>query len=268
MADEFKAITGRHSPCVITGKPLPVGGSAGRDEATGRGAYLCLRRYERRLDLNPQDSRVAIQGFGNAGYHCARELHAAGYRIVAVSDSSACRLDPEGMDPQRVMQHKERTGSVAGAPSQGQGRDDEPGTVLRTACEVLVPAALADQIRADNAREIGAKVIVEIANGPVRVDADEPLAQAGVTTIPDILANAGGVVVSHLEWVQNKTGLYWSLADVRGRLEETMERQSDAVWRIHEDEGVSLRTAAYLLGLTRICEAASALGTQTTLSSG
>jgi glutamate dehydrogenase (NADP+) len=267
MADEYKALTGAHAPAVVTGKPPGAGGLDGRAEATGRGAYHVLRRLEDRLALEPQKTRVAVQGFGNAGYHVARLLAADGYRIVGLADSKTALYDPEGIDPQEAKAHKERQGSLAGAPSKGEAEELELPAFLACDCDLLVPAALADQITEDNAGEIRARVILEVANGPVCPTADAPLAERGIEVVPDILANAGGVTVSHLEWVMNRARLPWTRDDTRDRLRQSMEREADAVWEIHDCEGVGLRAAAYIHGLRRICASISAHGLESTFRS-
>lgn len=266
MADEYGAMTGRHTPEVVTGKPLPIGGSAGRDEATGRGAYHALRCLEERLDLAPEKSRVVFQGFGNGAFHCAKRLHDEGYTIVGVSDSKGTLFDPDGLDPSEVMQHKDETGSVTGGPTKSKGRELDPEDLLVQECDVLVPAALADQITDDNAEGIQARVILEIANGPVSADADESLDKKEIAVIPDILANSGGVIVSHLEWVQNKSGYFWDLDDVRGRLEQAVDRAAEDLLQTADDKDLTLRDAAYVLALGRLCEAARARGTESYFS--
>ena len=262
MADEYGTMTGRHTPEVVTGKPLPIGGSAGRDEATGLGAFHALRRLEERLDLAPGKSRVVFQGFGKGAYHCAQRLHEEGYTVIGVSDSKGTLFDPDGLDPSKVMQHKEESGSVAGGPTKGKARELDPKEFLAQECDILVPAALADQITEANAEEIQARVILEVANGPVSADADESLEERKIAVVPDILANSGGVIVSHLEWVQNKSGYYWDLDEVRGRLKKSIDQSAEDLLRTSDDRSLSLRDAAYVLGLARICEAARARGTE------
>ncbi len=264
MADEYKTITGAHAPAIVTGKPPGAGGLEGRKEATGRGAYHVLRRLEGKLGLEPEKTRVAVQGFGNAGYEIARLLSESGYRIVGLADSRSALYDGEGIDPEKAKAHKDKEGSLSGAPTEGKAQEMEAAEFLTCDCDVLVPAALADQITADNAGDIEAKVILEVANGPVCAGTDGPLTERGVKVVPDILANAGGVTVSHLEWAMNQARLPWSQEDTRSRLKEAMEREADHVWEIHEDENLSLRAAAYLHGLRRICAAISARGLEST----
>ena len=262
MADEYAIMADEPSPAVITGKPMALGGSAGREDATGRGGYYVLRHLERELDLSPERSRVVLQGFGNAAFHCARLLHGDGYRIVGLSDSQAAIYDANGMDPIAVMAHKQRTGSLAGAPTNGARREMDNAALLESECEVLVPAALENQIILENAPGIAARVVLELANGPVSPAADKVLAERSITVIPDILANAGGVTVSYFEWVQNKAGYYWEAEEVTTRLRSIMERETRRVWDAAEERGLDLRTAAYVHALGRIAAAVEAHGTK------
>ncbi len=260
MADEMRVLKGEHMPAAITGKPEAMSGSAGRVEATGRGAAQVLQILAPRLDLSPKRSRVAVQGFGNAAYHCAASLAEAGYRIVAVSDSQGGRYSADGLDPAEVRAHKAKTGSVQGAPSSGEARDIGNDELLACDCDILVPAATGGQVTCDNAGAIRAGVILEVANGPVDPDADADLADAGVTVIPDILANAGGVIVSHMEWVQNLGGERWPLDRVRAGLDERIRQEAEAVCAIASDLEVDLRRAAYVHALRRIGAVAEARG--------
>ncbi|MDX1709522.1 MAG: Glu/Leu/Phe/Val dehydrogenase [Rhodovibrionaceae bacterium] len=263
MADEYQAMNDIHAPAVLTGKPLILGGSHGRDTATGDGGAIVLDQLHSRLGLpDPEDTRVAIQGFGNAGARIAELLHKTGYRIVAVSDSSGGRYDDDGMDPDEVADHKAETGSVTGAPTKGRGRNLKQDELLTLDCELLVPAALDGVIHKGNARDIRARTILELANGPVTCAADDILDERGVIVIPDILANAGGVTVSYFEWVQNRQGLAWSADEVAGQLDRRLRANCDSLWRRYDESGCSLRTSAYILGLERIARAVEAGGTE------
>lgn len=262
MADEYSSITGAPLPTAITGKPLAFGGTVGRKDATARGGFFALRHLQGSLGLSPDKATVAIQGFGNVGYHCAKLLHADGYRIVALSDSHGAIHDPDGFDPLAVMEHKHLTGSLLGAPGHGQTREIGNAELLELDCDVLVPAALETQITVANQERIKARVILEMANGPVSPAADQYLTERGVTIIPDILANSGGVTVSHLEWVQNRSGFYWDNSRVRDHLRTVMERETQEVWVLHAEMALSMREAAYIHGLRRIAEAVEARGTQ------
>ncbi|NOX44058.1 MAG: Glu/Leu/Phe/Val dehydrogenase [Gammaproteobacteria bacterium] len=262
MADEYSAMVGQPSPAVITGKPLELGGSLGREDATGRGGYLALRHLESDLHLVPEKSRVILQGFGNVAYHCARLLHGDGYKIVGVSDSRGAIYDPDGMDPIAIMEHKRSVGTVSGAPTNGTCKEMDNSELLEQDCDVLIPAALEGAITNQNAHKIVAKIIVELANGPVAPEADEILDKKGIIVIPDILANCGGVTVSYFEWVQNKAGFYWDLEEIHRRLESIIVPETRHVWSIKTEKQVDMRTAAYILALDRISSAIAAHGTK------
>lgn len=267
MADEYSAIVGHPSPAVITGKPLQLGGSLGRDDATGRGGYFVLRHLERDLQLTPEKARVVVQGFGNVGYHCARMLHSDGYRIIGLSDSTVALHAPDGMDPLAVMEHKKRTGSLRGAPGNGRVYEVSNKALLELECDVLVPAAMENQIDASNAQHVKARVIMEMANGPITPGGDQVLNHNGVIVIPDILANAGGVTVSYFEWVQNKAGYYWTLPDVHARLKQAIEPEARRVWDMKLEKEIDMRTAAYVHALDRIASAVTAHGGKAYFSS-
>jgi glutamate dehydrogenase (NADP+) len=258
MADEYRIITRRHAPAVITGKPLELGGSLGRDEATGRGAFLVIQALAARRGLDPARMRVAVQGFGNAGYHVARLLQEAGYRIVAVSDSRGGIVSDDGFDVESLYRQKQATRRLDGVYCEGSvcqevaHRHIDNAELLELDVDLLVPAAFEDQITGANVARIRAPLIVELANGPVAGDV--------VVVVPDVLANAGGVTVSWFEWVQNRQGLAWTLEDVRSRLSDTMTRAFDHTWAVAESEGLSLRSAAYAVALRRLGAALSAQG--------
>ena len=262
MSDEYASITGEPLPTAITGKPIAFGGTAGRVDATARGGYLALRHLENSLGLEPPKATVAIQGFGNVGYHCAKLLHADGYRIVAVSDSSGAIFDPDGIDPLSVMEHKQKNGGIAGAKGHGETREITNAELLELDCDVLLPAALERQITTENCGRVQARIVLEMANGPVTPEADAALNAAGHIIIPDILANSGGVAVSHLEWVQNRSGFYWDSSRVRDHLKTTMATETQAVWALHNEMDLTMRQAAYIHGLRRIAESVEARGTQ------
>jgi glutamate dehydrogenase (NADP+) len=261
MADEYASIVGRVTPAVITGKPIALGGSLGRDDATARGGFYLLRHLEKELGLGP-DSRVAIQGFGNAGSHMARLLIGAGYRVVAVSDSRGAIHAPEGLDLDRLIAAKKGDGLASLASRADNIVAMEADAIVGIDCDVLVPAALEDLIHAGNAETVKARVIVELANGPITPEADAILERNGVTVLPDILANAGGVTVSYFEWVQNRQGYYWTVDDIHSRLKSTMETEGRAVWNLADASGISPRSAAYVHALGRLAEAIEAHGTQ------
>ncbi len=268
MADEYQAIRRVKAPAVITGKPIALGGSLGRDEATGRGAFLVIQELARRKGLAPAETRVAIQGFGNAGYHVARLLAGAGYRIVAVSDSKGGIFSEGGFDVESVNQVKQQSGEVKGVYCHGsvcelvEHQRISNEELLELPVDLLIPAALEGVIGPWNADRIEAPLIVEVANGPVVGEVDPALFARGVQVVPDILTNAGGVTVSYFEWVQNRNGLPWTLEQVRERLEEVLVRAFGEVWDLAEADGLPLRSAAYILALRRIADAIQAQGTR------
>ncbi len=279
MMDEYSRIRRKRTPSVITGKPIPLGGSLGRDDATGRGAYYCLKELERLRGWNPAEIRVAVQGFGNAGQHVARLLHADGYRIVAISDSHGGILRTEGIDIPCAIEHKNAGNSVysqrsvcacpvcgstdcrCGAEDPSTGSPITNEELLELDVDVLIPAALENQITVANADRIQAPVIVEVANGPTTPQADEILNAKQTLLVPDILANAGGVTVSYFEWTQNRAGYYWTVDEVRSRLHAIMAREFNAIHDLMSRHECDMRTAAYTHALSRLGEALSCQGT-------
>jgi glutamate dehydrogenase (NAD(P)+) len=257
VMDTFSMKKGYVEPGVVTGKPIALGGSGGRLEATGRGLLFITRETLKRVGRELADSTVAIQGFGNVGSNAAKLLHAAGARIVAISDVSGAIYDPHGLDLPRVLAYHRETSQLRGFPGT-QLLDNQQ--LLRLPVDVLLPAAMEDQINGDNASEIQARIIVEGANGPTTPEADQILARRGVLVVPDILANAGGVVVSYFEWVQDRYGYFWKEAEVNERLEEKMVAAFDAVWSTKEKFEVDARIAAYIVAVERIIDARSLRG--------
>jgi len=267
MMDEYSKIHRRRTPAVITGKPIPLGGSLGRDDATGRGAYYCIKELEQKRGWKPEEVRVAVQGFGNAGQHVAHLLHADGYRVVAVSDSRGGIYSSDGFDVPSLIHTKNESRKLQAVYCEGSICEVvEADTItneqlLELDVDLLIPAALENQITSDNAGRVQSPVIVEVANGPITGDADQILNKKGKLVVPDILANAGGVTVSYFEWVQNKGGYYWTVDDVRTRLHEIMSREFNAVFDLMERKQIDMRTAAYALALNRIGEAIASQGT-------
>ncbi|WP_091135934.1 Glu/Leu/Phe/Val family dehydrogenase [Microvirga guangxiensis] len=260
MADEYASIVGEATPAVITGKPIALGGSLGREDATARGGFYLVQRLAKELGLEA-GARVVIQGFGNAGQHIARLLASDGYKIVAVSDSKGAIHSPTGLDIEKLLAAKKQGSVTSLAGSDGistLSADD----LISVDCDLLVPAALEDMIHKDNAAGVKASVVLELANGPVTPEADEILASRNIVVLPDILANAGGVTVSYFEWVQNRQGYYWPVEDVHARLKSMMEREGDAIWALAQEKGISLRSAAYVHALSRLAGAIEAHGTQ------
>jgi glutamate dehydrogenase (NADP+) len=274
MADEYETIHRRKAPGVITGKPILLGGSLGRDEATGRGAFIVVQEYARRTDLDPKKTRVAVQGLGNAGYHAARLLQQAGYKIVAVSDSKGGIHSEHGFDVESLYEHKQSTGKVNGVYCEGsvcelvEHEKISNEELLELDVDLLVPAALEGVITSENAERINASLIAEVANGPITSDADELLWERGIAVLPDVLTNAGGVTVSYFEWAQNRQGYAWTLSEVRERLEQVLVGAFEGMWSIHQSDRVPMRDAAYMLALRRIGEAIEAEGTREYFSGG
>jgi glutamate dehydrogenase (NADP+) len=268
MMDEYSKIKRQYSPAVITGKPIPLGGSLGRDDATGRGAYYCIKELEKRRGWDPSTLTVAVQGFGNGGQNAAKLLHADGYKVVAVSDSKGGIYKPEGFDVPSLIQIKNQSRKLKAVYCDGsvceaiQADSISNEQMLGLDVDILIPAALENQITSANVGNIKAGVIVEVANGPTTPEADETLAKRGTLIVPDILANAGGVTVSYFEWVQNNQGFYWPVEDIRDRLEKIMRAEFTAVYDLMEEHETDMRTAAYAHALKRIGEAVEAGGTQ------
>jgi glutamate dehydrogenase (NADP+) len=264
MADEYRIITREHQPGVVTGKPLAMGGSHGRDTATATGAFHVIRTLARRLGMPEDEPSVAIQGFGNAGAHLAELLAGAGWKVVAVSDSSGAVHSPHGLDVDAVRKAKKEHGSVTQAADGADAID--PEDLVRHQADLLVPAALGGTIHEGNAGDIHAKAVVEVANGPVTPDADEILADRGINVVPDVLANAGGVTVSMFEWVQNRSGVTWTPGEVASRLEDRMVAETEAVFDVAQTFAVGIHTAAYIHALRRLAAAADATGDRDTFA--
>jgi len=268
MADEYNRIIRKITPAVITGKPVSLFGSVGREDATGRGAYYVITEYIKKRGLNPKNLKVAIQGFGNAGYHLARLLHQDGYRIVAVSDSKGGILsEKEDLHPDSLYKMKREKGKLEGVYCEGTVCDLIAHTqitneeLLELDVDILIPAALENQITKANVKNIKARIICEVANGPTSVDADKYLFERGITVLPDILTNAGGVTVSYFEWLQNRAGYYWKESEVHSKLKDIMINAFDKVYKIHTDKKINFRTAAYIHAITRLKSAIEAHGT-------
>lgn len=265
MVHEYAKITRRHQPAVITGKPLQLGGIDGRGSATSDGAFLVIRELRDRVLGDVHRPRAAIQGFGNAGAQLASLLADDGWTIVAVSDSTATVVDPDGLDVTKVREHKDTTGSLADCPVGAQHDRD---AVLTVETDALIPAALEGAINGDNAGDLQAKVVFEVANGPVTAAADRILDDAGIEIVPDILVNAGGVTVSWFEWVANRQGDRWARQTVAQRLEERMVTETQAVADLADDRDLRLRTAAYVHALERLTGAMDATGTAALFGNG
>jgi glutamate dehydrogenase (NADP+) len=259
MADEYAKIKRQWIPGVITGKPVELGGSLGRDDATGRGGYYCIQELARRRKWTPSKVRVALQGWGNAAQHCARLLESDGYIIVAASDSSGGVYRPDGLSFGSLMSVKRETGRLK--PDALKAKSITNAQILELDAELLVPAALENQITGENAKRIKAQAVLELANGPITVDGDRVLTDRNILVIPDILANAGGVTVSYFEWVQNRAGAYWPVEEVNQRLKAIMYREFTTVYDLMESKRTDMRNAAYVVALNRISAACRAGGT-------
>jgi glutamate dehydrogenase (NAD(P)+) len=251
MMDTYSMTQGRTVPGVVTGKPILVGGSAGRREATGRGIVYALYQAARHLGQELRGRKVIVQGFGNVGGVAARLLWREGSIIAGVGDWKGGVFNPSGLDVAQLEQHVAEAGTVAGFP----GGDPISATdILEQPCDILIPAAVASQLHAGNAERIKANIIAEGANGPTTPEADRILHDRGITVIPDVLANAGGVVVSYFEWVQGLQYYFWRESEITARLQEVMTRAFNRVWALGSKEGVDLRTAALMEGIRRVAE--------------
>ncbi len=268
MMDQYSVIRRKISRAVVTGKPLALGGSEGRDVATGQGAAIVIDTVVPKLGLVPAETTVAIQGFGNAGTVLAAQLAQSGYKIVAVSDSKGGIYAPQGRDIPSIQQQKESARSLRAVYCDGSVCSTVEHQVISNEdllcleVDILIPAALENQITAENAGQVKAKYIFEVANGPITAAADKVLAQNGTLVFPDILVNAGGVTVSYFEWVQNRSGLYWTDSEVHQQLQQRMVKATELLWQLSHQESISLRTAGYVLALRRIGEAIVAKGTR------
>jgi glutamate dehydrogenase/leucine dehydrogenase len=251
IADEYGHHVGHPEPAVITGKPIELGGSLGRADATGRGLAFCVQRFYEDQGKPLERQRVVIQGFGNVGQWAGRVLSKMGAIIVGVSDSKGGVYAEEGLTIEAAIEHKEQEGTISGFAGDKVTNEE----LLELECDILVPAALEGAIHEKNANKVKAKLVAEGANGPTTPEADAILHKKGITTLPDVLANAGGVTVSYFEWVQNRQRMYWTVHDVHQRLREVMRRATDDVCHMAREKKVNWRIAAYLLGVNRVAKA-------------
>jgi glutamate dehydrogenase/leucine dehydrogenase len=257
IMDTYSMTKGFPIPGVVTGKPIALGGSLGRNEATGRGVFFTIQSASEHLRVPIKGSKVVVQGFGNAGSVAAHLLDSNQAYVIAASDSRGCVYNSEGLDIPKLMLHKEKTGSVVG---MANSETISPQQLLSLECDILVPAALENAIDGSNAGTVKTKIVAEAANGPVTPEGDAILERNGVFVIPDILCNAGGVTVSYFEWVQDEQHLFWEAQDVYNRLERVMKNSFAEVLRIHLDRKVSMRTAANMHGISRVAEATTLRG--------
>ncbi|HXX57411.1 MAG TPA: Glu/Leu/Phe/Val dehydrogenase [Thermodesulfovibrionales bacterium] len=252
ILDEYERIKGEHVPAVVTGKPFELQGLKARSYSTSLGGIYVLEAAMKKLGMDKRDARVAVQGFGNVGRNAARILYEEGYTVVAVSDSRGGSYRAEGLDIGKVIMHKERSGGVT--DFQG-GRDITNEELLICDCDILIPAALSDQLNGDNARNVQAKIVLELANAPTTTEADDIFFDKNVMLIPDVLANAGGVVVSYFEWSQNLNNDYWEEAKVLQKLNDIMITAFNDVHALCREESCRMRRAAYQLAVKRILHA-------------
>ncbi len=257
IADTYSTLRGRWMPGVVTGKPISVGGTAGREQATGAGITYVVQEAARRQRLSPDGTTVAIQGFGNAGQWSARLLAGQGYRVVAVSDTSGGIHNGRGLDVEAAIAQKMDSGRVT---DYGEADRITNNELLTLPVDILVPAAFENQITAANAPDVKAKIVAEAANGPTTPEADRILNESGLLVIPDILASAGGVVVSYFEWVQNRLGFFWEKEEVSNRLGPLMTKAFQEVAALAEAEKITMREAASVLAVRRVVEATELRG--------
>jgi glutamate dehydrogenase (NAD(P)+) len=252
IMDTYSMTKGYSTLGVVTGKPLSIGGSEGRNEATARGCLVAVEEACRVKKMSVRGSSVAIQGFGNAGSLAAKLFAEKKARVIAISDSRGGVFNSRGIDPLKAMRYKERSGTVVGMPGTSRISNDE---LLTMKCDILIPAALENVITLNNADQIKAKIVAEAANGPTTPHADEVLARKGIMLLPDILANAGGVTVSYFEWVQDLQSFFWSEAEVNAKLESVMRRAFTEVHESARKHRTHMRTGAYCLAVGRVADA-------------
>lgn len=253
IMDSWSAIHGATTYGVVTGKPVSLGGSLGRREATGRGAFVVAAEAAAKIGMDISASKVAIQGFGNVGSNAAKMFHEAGAKVVAVQDHAGTVVRASGLDVPALIEYVSKNGSVLGyANAEALTNDAE---FWEVDCDILVPAALEQQITADNADKIRARLIIEGANGPTTPEADDILAAKGKIVCPDVIANAGGVTVSYFEWAQDTSVFWWSEQEINERLTRLMKEAFGAIWQVAQDKKVSLRTATFIIACKRVLQA-------------
>lgn len=251
MMDEYSRIDGLNSPGFITGKPVVLGGSHGRESATAKGVTICIEEAAKKRDLELKDARIVVQGFGNAGSFLAKFLHEAGAKVVGISDAYGALHDPEGLDVDYLLDRRDSFGTVTTLFKNTISNEE----LLELDCDILVPAAVQNQITKENAGKIKADIIVEAANGPTTNEATKLLAESGKLLVPDVLASSGGVTVSYFEWVQNNQGYYWDEGEVESRLYEVMQKSFETIYHTARTRRVDMRLAAYMVGVRKMAEA-------------
>lgn len=257
IMDTYSQFKGYSVPECVTGKPISIGGSEGRNEATSRGVVICAREAAKNLGLKLKGATVAVQGYGNVGWNAAKIAYDIGCKIVAVSDSAGGIYCKNGLNPYKIYEHKSKTGSVI---NHKECENTTNAELLETKCDILIPAALENQITKANADKIKAKIVAEGANGPTTPEADIALHEKGILLVPDILANSGGVTASYFEWVQNLTREHWTLEEVNRKLENKMIKAFNDVHKLAKEEKSDMRTAALTLGVGRVAETIKTLG--------
>ncbi len=251
MMDEYSRMKEFDSPGFITGKPIVLGGSHGRESATAKGVTICINEAAKKKGINIEGARVVIQGFGNAGSFLAKFMHDAGAKVVGISDVYGGLHDPDGLDIDYLLDRRDSFGTVSKLFKDTIGNDE----LLELDCDILVPAAIENQITERNADKIKAQIVVEAANGPTTIEATRILSERGVLLVPDVLASAGGVTVSYFEWVQNNQGYYWTEQEVQERLEKVMVNSFDNVYKVSIARNVDMRLASYMVGVRKMSEA-------------
>ncbi|UXR54437.1 Glu/Leu/Phe/Val family dehydrogenase [Staphylococcus schleiferi] len=252
MMDEYSQMDAFNSPGFITGKPIVLGGSQGRDRSTALGVVIAIEEAAKRRGKTIKDSRIVIQGFGNAGSFLAKFLYDQGAKIVGISDAYGALHDPEGLDIDYLLDRRDSFGTVTNLFEDTISNKE----LFELDCDILVPAAIANQITSDNAADIKAEIVVEAANGPTTPSATKILTDRGVLLVPDVLASAGGVTVSYFEWVQNNTGYYWTEEEVNEKLREKLVNAFDTIYNLSQNRKIDMRLAAYIVGIKRTAEAA------------
>ncbi|MET3727980.1 glutamate dehydrogenase [Fictibacillus halophilus] len=251
MMDEYSRIREFDSPGFITGKPLVLGGSHGRETATAKGVTICIREAAAKKGIQLEGARVVVQGFGNAGSFLAKFMHDAGAKVIAISDAYGGLYDPEGLDIDYLLERRDSFGTVTKLFKDTITNQE----LLELDCDILVPAAIENQITEKNAHQIKASIVVEAANGPTTLEATRILSERGILLVPDVLASAGGVTVSYFEWVQNNQGYYWTEEEVEEKLERVMVKSFDTVYTTAMNRKVNMRLAAYMVGVRKMAEA-------------
>lgn len=251
MMDEYSRIDEFNSPGFITGKPLVLGGSHGRESATAKGVTICIREAAKKRDIDITGASVVVQGFGNAGSYLAKFMHDAGAKVVGISDAYGALYDKDGLDIDYLLDRRDSFGTVTKLFNNTITNSE----LLELECDILVPAAIENQITAGNAHNIKAKIVVEAANGPTTLEATQILTDRGILLVPDVLASSGGVTVSYFEWVQNNQGYYWSEQEVEEKLEKILVKSFKAIYDTAQSRCVDMRLAAYMVGVRKMAEA-------------